>query len=844
MHLIFIIILFVATTIFAQPNGGISFVSEAMVTGNYEDVKVVEDLLYCANRYGVVVYDLADWDPEDPPIEAARFPTVGTAYGLFIQDSLCFVADGGNGLGIYDISDFHSVEMLGYCEDATPAVSVTVQDEIVYVLAYRTGVYSVNVSDPQRPQELGLIDARSEIRTMIVYDDVLWIGAWGQEHDTYLTAIDISEPHQMRLISQLLDYSTADFAIESEVAFIGTGTLRSIDISNPLEMQLLDTLVYRDNQGYIHGMSGSLYNDGKLYGDRGPTSIADVSDPNNLQRLGFLQTDGLSRKLLAIWNDYLLATAYERGLKIVDIGDPREPELIHINNNTGIPLDVVVQGNYLYVADALPWIFPTPNGYQGRFRVFSIEDIYNPQQVAVVDSFYVRGTSNEHDQAVALIDTIAYFGWGSLSVISVVNPNNPTVIHRNIEAALSSSSIFHGNYTITVYNRAIIICSFTDHVNPELVAIHVSEDHHHALGCVATDTLLYVPTSYNWEYSEVLMYDWSDPEELHSVGEPLRIPRGHKWEKGIKSGDYLYWIAGSWDLIGLTVVSVADPLEPELVYFTEEVRHGRDIKLFNNLLFIADGNDGVKVFTLDDPEEPELLASYDTPGVARKLDVDVERGYMTVADKYDVSIYDVGQILGVWHLTLSATEHDFGEIAVDSTINWELVITNQTQRDIAIDSVIVSNDVFISELDSVLVLAAGQDTVLSISFSPDTSDHFSGQLTIYSQERQLDVILYGTGVPLAVSGKDDIPLEFALHPAFPNPFNSVTQIDYQLDRDAHVTLKVFDLSGREVAKLVKGRQSAGVHQTVWNCSNLSSGLYIIRLHSGESTISRKVLLMK
>jgi len=39
-----------------------------------------------------VVYDLADWDPEDPPIEAARFPTVGTAYGLFIQDSLCFVA--------------------------------------------------------------------------------------------------------------------------------------------------------------------------------------------------------------------------------------------------------------------------------------------------------------------------------------------------------------------------------------------------------------------------------------------------------------------------------------------------------------------------------------------------------------------------------------------------------------------------------------------------------------------------------------------------------------------------------------------------------------------------------
>lgn len=92
MRLIIFTIILVTSILLAQPNDGVSFVSEAMVTGNYEDVKVVEDLLYCANRYGVVVYDLADWDPEDPPIEAARFPTVGTAYGLFIQDSLCFVA--------------------------------------------------------------------------------------------------------------------------------------------------------------------------------------------------------------------------------------------------------------------------------------------------------------------------------------------------------------------------------------------------------------------------------------------------------------------------------------------------------------------------------------------------------------------------------------------------------------------------------------------------------------------------------------------------------------------------------------------------------------------------------
>ena len=838
------VVLSMGVNLFAQPNGGVSFVSEAMVTGNYEDVKVVGDMLYCANRYGVVVYDLADWDPEDPPTETARFLTVGTAYGLFIQDSLCFVADGEKGLGIFDISDLHSVVRLGYFEDATSAVAVTVRDEIAYVLCSRTGVYSLDVSDPRRPRELGFIDARSEIRTLILREDVLWMGAWAQEFNTFLTSIDISNPSQMRLISQLEDYATADFAIEADVAFIGTGTLRSIDISNPQEMQLIDTLIFRNNQGSYIGMSGSLYSEGKLYGDRGIMSIADVRDPADLQMVGYLRNDHLSRKLVAIHQDHVFASAFERGLKVVDVSDPREPELIHINNNTGMPVDVAIDGDYLYVADALSGIYPTPREQQGRFRVFSIGDIQHPRQLAVLGSFDGRGAFNNGDQAVAFIGNIAYFGWGSMNIISVANPNNPRVINDDPDAGLSSKSVFYEDYVISVNPSAIIINSFADPRNPEHIAMHLTQDRESTMGCIVTDTLLYVPVSCNWEYWELRIYDWTDPRDLQQVGESYRLPQGQRWEWGIKHGDYLYWVAGDYDFAGLAVVSVANPLEPELVYFTEEVRHGRDIKVFNNLLFIADGSDGVRIFTLDDPEEPEQIISYDTPGSARKLDVDVDRGYMVVADYSDVTIYDVGQILGVWDLTLSAAEHDFGEIPQDSIANWQFMITNQSQRDIFVDSVTVSNVVFSTDIDTAFVLETEEESAVLVSFIPDTSEYYSGHLTVYSQERELEVMLSGTGLYVnSVTDNTDLPAEFALYPAYPNPFNGQFSFEIQLPQADNVHFYLYDVTGRQVWSM-SDRFTVGIHRQSIDMDSRSAGVYFLRAESSFGTSTKRVVMLK
>jgi hypothetical protein len=94
-----------------------------------------------------------------------------------------------------------------------------------------------------------------------------------------------------------------------------------------------------------------------------------------------------------------------------------------------------------------------------------------------------------------------------------------------------------------------------------------------------------------------------------------------------------------------------------------------------------------------------------------------------------------------------------------------------------------------------------------------------------------------------------IPTEFALEPNYPNPFNPTTTISFALPVDATVSLAVYDVLGRRLADLVEGRVIAGVHDVVFDASNLSSGVYFYRLsalgdNGKQFTAVQKMLLAK
>lgn len=96
----------------------------------------------------------------------------------------------------------------------------------------------------------------------------------------------------------------------------------------------------------------------------------------------------------------------------------------------------------------------------------------------------------------------------------------------------------------------------------------------------------------------------------------------------------------------------------------------------------------------------------------------------------------------------------------------------------------------------------------------------------------------------SVEKVSDIPAFFTLEQNYPNPFNPSTAISYQLSAVSHVTLKVFDALGREVATLVEMQQSAGRYSVTFDASNLTSGTYFYRLQASNSVDTKKLVLVK
>ncbi|HOD55618.1 MAG TPA: FlgD immunoglobulin-like domain containing protein, partial [Candidatus Cloacimonadota bacterium] len=101
------------------------------------------------------------------------------------------------------------------------------------------------------------------------------------------------------------------------------------------------------------------------------------------------------------------------------------------------------------------------------------------------------------------------------------------------------------------------------------------------------------------------------------------------------------------------------------------------------------------------------------------------------------------------------------------------------------------------------------------------------------------------------AGDNNTPVakKTALKGNYPNPFNPVTTIAYDIEKDAHVSIDVFNVKGQKVRTLVNDRLTAGSHTIQWNGTddngkNVGSGIYFFNMKSGKYTSTRKMILMK
>jgi S-formylglutathione hydrolase FrmB len=177
--------------------------------------------------------------------------------------------------------------------------------------------------------------------------------------------------------------------------------------------------------------------------------------------------------------------------------------------------------------------------------------------------------------------------------------------------------------------------------------------------------------------------------------------------------------------------------------------------------------------------------------------------------------------------------------------------TENRQADVVVSE--LDSDGKISRFDEIYVLEKDRrgQTVLTwvVFFSGDdkaklpvAGDVFT--LKTFKPLRSTDVFEFSTTATSVAGGKSIVLDRFELSQNYPNPFNPSTNLEFRVSSLGFVSLKIFDVLGREVATLVNEVCPAGVYMVRWDASSLSSGVYFYKLQAGEFTQTRKMVLLR
>jgi len=251
----------------------------------------------------------------------------------------------------------------------------------------------------------------------------------------------------------------------------------------------------------------------------------------------------------------------------------------------------------------------------------------------------------------------------------------------------------------------------------------------------------------------------------------------------------------------------------------------------------------------------QWLARYTSPGVAQ----DIPEG---------LDIDGNGNVYVTGRTRINSPYNDFATVKYNSTgaEQWVAVYNNS-----GVDREDYAHDIKLDNQGNVYVTGISQasgtnDDAVTIKYSSSGVQQWLARYDGSNEDEAYSIGLdaagnvYVTGYKVSpnqdiltikysqVNGitqiGNEIPAEFRLEQNYPNPFNPVTNITLHISQSGYVSLKVYDISGREVKSLVSTVLSAGIYKVDLDASQMSSGVYFYRLQAGIFSETKKMVLIK
>ena len=800
-------------------------------------------------------------------------------YGSATVGDITYIASGGSGLAIVDISRPSMPTLLGSVETPGYARDVAIAGAYAFVADGNSGLVVIDISDPTNPVLAKHLDTMGYARDI----ELTPTHAFVAEGFAGVRVIDISDPLNPFVAHDVATSGeTVDVELAGDRAYVAArlGGFRVLDISDPTNVPVM-VRVYLDD--YVQDVAVAGQHVFVAAGSAG-MQVFDVSVPDAPLFLGGIQT---GRDAVAVTSIGSIAYLLDKGsLNSIDCSDPAHPALMGSAGRGGdfgakvsvsgshvlstySGLNVYSVGNSMSVSPRKVLETATDVEFVGNlgyvvdlFNGFRIVDVAADGSLSVVGSLPVKGES------IAVWDGFAYVGYGEepVSVIDVTEAGEPVVVGSVELQYTSRIAAFAGPYALATDYGPVQVLDVSDPLDIQVVG-------EWEVGEWPDDLVVRDNLAFLGQGNKLCVYDISDPVAPTLLGE-CEVPRSV--DRIAVSGSLAFALYRP----GMAMIDISDPTNPILVAKVPVDYWAYRLAVAGRIVYVSDVYCGLHVYDVEDPSHPVSIGGTNQFHVG--YDVNLVNGWVYVADGRD-GLWVLPQQCGPAPLPIAI------DIKPDSDINP--LQCRQPLHGVVPVAVLTTDGFDAAELDPESVRfgpdaaepvrrpGGGRNEITGLGrdrrspvgrIAIETDVDGDGDLDLLFHFRLADIgiecgmtQLTLTGMTRdgqAVEGTDfirtnprpDRETDQARGPEptiTPNPFNPMTEIRFALTETQPVQVAVYDLQGRRVALLVDETLNAGSHAATWlgrdgAGRSVASGVYLARVRIGEETFTRRMLLMK
>jgi hypothetical protein len=525
---------------------------------------------------------------------------------------------------------------------------------------------------------------------------------------------------------------------------------------------------------------------------------------------------------------------------------------------------------YVFASDSILYSYDTN---EHNLSIIDIHDVTNPQFVATVEL-----ASDICTGRPVILDSLAYqaAGEAGVRVLNLCDPIQPFVSHYieldgsvldvHIEGRtlaldmdygitlldlsdpqnpLQHSSFFETASPLDVSLKDDLLCvsvsdstlaldtyDFSDPTQPLLLS-HLPIGgvvSHGSMPLVQSDDRLYVHTD------NLHCIDLANPEN------PLHLGNFHTAFDEVLTfevvNDMAYIV---YPEVGLSIVDFSDPAHASQLSLVEREGSTVDVDVVGDVVYLLNGDSGLSLFDVSDPSSPQLMSSL---GFSPYLShIDVSEGLAYVVDQilpwshsadslYVVDVSDPFDLLILGRAAVPYNLEDF-EVQAGGLVYFTCLGSAYLGLESEVQILDASDptDIHLVGKHPIPLEAQG----LGVQDSLVVSSHGASGFYVVNFDAWETALEPPTEVK---------PHTLQLEPCYPNPFNPSTRISFTLRHPAEVTLKVYDLLGKEVETLMSAPCAAGTNSATFHAGDCASGVYFAVLDNGDHQVVQKMLLVK